>query len=98
MEEIGQLERQMDEFAHVQTEMQASIDSQTSMIHDLFGHFGINPDAYILQRFKLRGGAGCPGMSPRLSRFVSSFSSYLVTCLVGCTTAVVMIASLNCFQ
>ncbi|PUZ75447.1 hypothetical protein GQ55_1G170200 [Panicum hallii var. hallii] len=23
----------------------ASIDSQTSMMHDLFGHFGINPDA-----------------------------------------------------
>jgi hypothetical protein len=29
----------------VQTEMQASINSQTSMMHDLFGHFGINPDA-----------------------------------------------------
>jgi hypothetical protein len=29
----------------VQTEMQASIYSQTSMMHDLFGHFGINPDA-----------------------------------------------------
>jgi hypothetical protein len=29
----------------VQTEMQASIDSHTSMMHDLFGHFGINPDA-----------------------------------------------------
>jgi hypothetical protein len=28
----------MDDFAHVQTEMQASIDSQTSMIDDLFGH------------------------------------------------------------
>jgi hypothetical protein len=32
----------MDDFASVQTEMQASIDSQTSMMHDLFGHFGIN--------------------------------------------------------
>jgi hypothetical protein len=32
----------MDDFAHVQTEMQASIDSQTSMMHDLFGHFRIN--------------------------------------------------------
>jgi hypothetical protein len=29
----------------VQTQMQASIDSYTSMMHDLFGHFGINPDA-----------------------------------------------------
>jgi hypothetical protein len=35
----------MDDFAHVQMEMQASIDLQTSMMHDLFGHFGINPDA-----------------------------------------------------
>jgi hypothetical protein len=32
-------------FAHMQTEMQASIDSQTSMMHDLFGHFRINLDA-----------------------------------------------------
>jgi hypothetical protein len=30
---------------HTQTEMQASIDSKTSMMHDLFDHFGINPDA-----------------------------------------------------
>jgi hypothetical protein len=42
---IGRLERRMDDFAHVEMEMQASIDSQTSMLHDLFGHFGINPDA-----------------------------------------------------
>jgi hypothetical protein len=35
----------MDEFATMQTEMQASIDSQTSVMNDLFGHFGINPDA-----------------------------------------------------
>jgi hypothetical protein len=35
----------MDDFAHVQMELQASIDSHTSMMHDLFGHFGINPDA-----------------------------------------------------
>jgi hypothetical protein len=35
----------MDDFAHVQIEMQASINSQTSMMHDIFGHFGINPDA-----------------------------------------------------
>jgi hypothetical protein len=42
---IGWLEWQMDDFAHVQIEMQAFIDSQTSMMHDLFGHFGINPDA-----------------------------------------------------
>jgi hypothetical protein len=35
----------MDDFAHVQTEMQDSIDSHTSMMHDLFSHFGINPDS-----------------------------------------------------
>jgi hypothetical protein len=35
----------MDDFAHVQMEMQASINSQTSMMPDLFGHFRINLDA-----------------------------------------------------
>jgi hypothetical protein len=50
---IGQLEHQMDDFAHVQMEMQASIGSQISMMHDLFGHFGSNPEAQILQKFKL---------------------------------------------
>jgi hypothetical protein len=35
----------MDDFAHEKIEMQASIDSQTSMMHDLFHHFRINPDA-----------------------------------------------------
>jgi hypothetical protein len=45
VEEIRRLERQMDDFAHMQMEMQASIISQTSMMHDLFGHFGINADA-----------------------------------------------------
>jgi hypothetical protein len=29
----------------VQMKMHASIDLQTGMMHDLFGHFGINPDA-----------------------------------------------------
>jgi hypothetical protein len=45
VEGIGQLEHQMNDFAHMQTEMQASLDSQSSMMHDPFGHFGINPDA-----------------------------------------------------
>jgi hypothetical protein len=63
----------MDDFATVQTEMQASIDSQTSMMHDLFGHFGINPDA--------GGGSGCSCMSPHLSHFVPNFSNYLIICL-----------------
>jgi hypothetical protein len=88
----------MDDFAHVETEMQDSIDSQISMMHDLFDHFGINPDAQILQRFKLGGGVGCPGMSPCLSHFVPSFSCYLVTCLLSCTTAVIMSASMDCFH
>jgi hypothetical protein len=35
----------MDDFAHMQMEMQASIDSQTSIMHDIFDHFGIIPDA-----------------------------------------------------
>jgi hypothetical protein len=35
----------MDDFAHVQMEMQAFINSQTIMMHDLFDHIGINPDA-----------------------------------------------------
>jgi hypothetical protein len=44
MEWIERLEQWMDDFAHKQMEMQTSIDSQTSMIHDLFGHLGINTD------------------------------------------------------
>jgi hypothetical protein len=47
VEGIGRLKQWMDNFTHMQTEMQASIDSHTSMMHDLFGHFGINPDAKI---------------------------------------------------
>jgi hypothetical protein len=35
----------MDDFAAMQTKMEVSIDSQTSMMHDLFGHFEINADA-----------------------------------------------------
>jgi hypothetical protein len=35
----------MDDFAHMQADMQASIDMQTSMMHDLFDNFGINPNA-----------------------------------------------------
>jgi hypothetical protein len=49
----------MDDFATMQTEMEASIDSHSSMMHDLFGHFGNNPDAQIMQRFKLGGDVGC---------------------------------------
>jgi hypothetical protein len=73
VEGIGQLEHQMDDFPHAEAEMQASIDSQTSMMHDLFGHFGINPNASFLHRFNLGGGAGCPSMSLCLSCFVPSF-------------------------
>jgi hypothetical protein len=35
----------MDDFATMQMEMQASIDSQISIMHDNFGHFRIIPDA-----------------------------------------------------
>jgi hypothetical protein len=45
VEGIGQLKYWMDDFAHVQTEMQASIDSRTNMMHNLFDHFEFNPDA-----------------------------------------------------
>jgi hypothetical protein len=69
VEGIRRLERRMDDFAHVETEMQASIYSQTSMTSS------------ITLGFKLEGGARCPGMSPHLSRFIPSFSSYLVTYL-----------------
>jgi hypothetical protein len=44
-EGIGWPEWWMDDFATVQTEMEASIDSHTSIMHDIFDHFGINPDA-----------------------------------------------------
>jgi hypothetical protein len=36
-------------------------------------------------------------MSPRLSHSIPSFSSYLITCLIGCTTAVVLNARMDCF-
>jgi hypothetical protein len=35
----------MDDFAIMQMERKASIDSQISMMHDLFDHFAISPDA-----------------------------------------------------
>jgi hypothetical protein len=44
VEGIGRLEQRMDDFATMQMKMQASINSQTSMICDHFSHFGINPD------------------------------------------------------
>jgi hypothetical protein len=43
-EGIGRLEWWMDDSAHMQMEMHASIDSQTSMMHDIFDHFRINHD------------------------------------------------------
>jgi hypothetical protein len=35
----------MDEFELVQMEINTPIDSQTNMLHNLFDHFDINPDA-----------------------------------------------------
>jgi hypothetical protein len=89
----------MDNFAHVQTEMQNSINSQTSMMHGLFGHFRINPNAYILQRFKLGGGVGCPGMSHQLSHSFPAFPVMSSLALpVDRITTVVMTASKYCFH
>jgi hypothetical protein len=85
VEGIRWLERQMDDFAHVQTEMQASIDSHTSMMLKYCKDLSL-------------GGVGCPGMSPCLSHFIPSFSSYLVTCFVSCTAAVIMSTSMDCFH
>jgi hypothetical protein len=45
VEGIERLKQRIDDFGHVQTEMQASADSQTSMMQDIFSHFDINPDA-----------------------------------------------------
>jgi hypothetical protein len=45
VEGIGQLGRWMDDFVHVQMVMQDSINSHTSMMDGLFGHFGVNRDA-----------------------------------------------------
>jgi hypothetical protein len=42
---IGRIESRMDEFKPVQTDIHAPIDSQTGMLHSLFDHFGIDPDA-----------------------------------------------------
>jgi hypothetical protein len=91
----------MNDFAHVQTEMQASIDSQTSMMHDISVILGLtlvlkSCKDLSLQRFKLGGGAGCPGMSLHLSHFIPGFSSYPVTCLAHITT-IIMTARKYCF-
>jgi hypothetical protein len=45
VEEIRWIKSRMDEFECVQTEMHASIDSHTGMLHSLFDHFSIDPDA-----------------------------------------------------
>jgi hypothetical protein len=45
VEGIRRLKQWMNDFATMQIGMQASIDSQTIMMHDLFDHFWINPDA-----------------------------------------------------
>jgi hypothetical protein len=45
VEGIRWIKSRMDELEHVQMEMYASIDSQTDMLHSLFDHFGIDPDA-----------------------------------------------------
>jgi hypothetical protein len=39
-EGIRRLKRRMDDFVTMQMEMQSSINSRTSTMHDLFGNFG----------------------------------------------------------
>jgi hypothetical protein len=83
----------MNDFPHAQTEMQASIDSQTSMMQTSSVTSGLT-----LMLKSLGGGARCLGMSPCLSHFVPYFSSYLVTCLVSYTAVVIMSACMGCFH
>jgi hypothetical protein len=45
VEGIGWSKSGMDEFENVQTDIHMSIDSQSSMLHNLFDHFGIDPNA-----------------------------------------------------
>jgi hypothetical protein len=45
VEGIGWVEHKLDEFKHMQMKMHTSIDSQTSMLHIIFDHFGIDPNA-----------------------------------------------------
>jgi hypothetical protein len=51
-----------------------------------------------LQDLSIWWDVGCLGMSPCLSCSILNFCSYLFTCLVGCTTTVVLIARVGCFQ
>jgi hypothetical protein len=41
-EGIRRIESRMDEFKRMQTEIHVPINSQTSMLHHLFDHFGID--------------------------------------------------------
>jgi hypothetical protein len=79
VEGIGRLEHQMDDFAHMQMEMQAFIDTQTSMMHDLFGPLGLTLTLKSFKDLSL-GEVLVPSMSPRLSHFIPIFSNYLITC------------------
>jgi hypothetical protein len=45
VEGIRRIESRMDEFEHMQMEIHRSINSQTSKLHRLFDHFGLDPDA-----------------------------------------------------
>jgi hypothetical protein len=45
VEGIRWIKSRMDEFECVQMEIHVSIISQTIMLHGLFDHFGIDPDA-----------------------------------------------------
>jgi hypothetical protein len=45
VEGIGQIESRIDEFERVLMEIHTSIYTQADMLHNLFYHFGIDPDA-----------------------------------------------------
>jgi hypothetical protein len=45
VEGIGRIKSRMDEFKHMQPEIPMPINSQTGMLHNLFDHFSIDPDA-----------------------------------------------------
>jgi hypothetical protein len=62
--------------------LHSSIDSQIGIINNLFSHHGLEPDVYILQRFKLGGVAGVLRYVWLLCLSRSPFSSHFITCFV----------------
>jgi hypothetical protein len=96
VEGIGRLEHWMDDFAHVQTEMQASIDSQTSMMQTSWVTLG---SSLMLKSFKdlsLGEVLGAQVCACLVSLPAFPVISSLVL-LIGRITTVVMTANKYCF-